>query len=227
MGKRIQRILLSQVGTEVVNLGYTGENMHTQIIINCAVIAEDYPDATVEVVVKPPEGDPYLAVVEYTDGVLTWDVAASDVAVSGDGRYQIIFTDGAEEIFRSAIGTTLIMKSVDEATGTAPTPQETWAEAMASELADQIAAAAEAVTPVIVVNCGTISSLPATIQAEGVTENYKAIMVELGTPTVMTSVLNVNAGDGTITLSGTKNSGSTTCVVTLIKVNSAVTGVVS
>lgn len=225
--KRYVKISLSRVGQEVLDLGYAGENLHTQVVISCTEIYAYYPNAVAELIVAPPSGDQYQAVINVDDGTLTWDITASDTAQSGSGRYQLIFTDNGEEIMRSAIGTTRIQASLDGTTGDAPTPAETFAQALASELADQIAAAAETVTPVIVVNCGTISTLPATITAAGVTTDYKAITVELGTPSIMTSELTVNTGDGTITLSGTKSSGNTTCIVTLIKVNSAVTGVVS
>lgn len=88
----------------------------------------------------------------------------------------------------------------------------------------EMESAAEMLMPVIVVDCGTITSLPVTLAATGVSSSYKALMVELGTPSLMKSVMTVEAGDGTLTLSGTKNSGSTTCVVTLIKVAHTVTG---
>lgn len=217
MGKRIQKILLREIGKEILNLGYAGENEHTEITINCAEVYAGYPDATVQMVVKPPVGDQYLAVVSYTAGLLKWDVTASDVAASGSGNYQLIFEDGGVEIFRSAIGKTQIMASLDGSTGDAPTPAETFAQALASELEEQIAAAAETITPVIVVNCGTISSLPVTLNADGVTEDYTLIGYEIGTPTIMTSKLTVETGDGIVTLRGTKNTGSTTMKLKLIK----------
>lgn len=141
MGKRIQKILLREIGKEVLNLGYAGENEHTEITINCVEVYADYPDATVQMVVKPPVGDQYLAVVSYTAGLLKWDVTASDVAASGGGSYQLIFEDGGVEIFRSAIGKTQIMASLDGSTGDAPTPQETWAEAMSGKIAELVDAA--------------------------------------------------------------------------------------
>lgn len=143
MGKRIQKILLREIGKEVLNLGYTGENEHTEITINCAEVYAGYPDATVQMVVKPPAGDQYLAVVTYTAGLLKWNISASDVAASGSGNYQLIFEDGGVEIFRSAIGKTQIMASLDESTGDAPTPQETWAEAMSGKIAELAGAAVD------------------------------------------------------------------------------------
>lgn len=223
-------VLLSQIGKHVLDLGFAGDSEHTRVAINCSTVSIDYPDAEAQLVVKPPSGDPYLAVTEFSDGTLIWDVSASDTAVSGSGEYQIIFTNALEdeEIFRSEVGNTLIKQSLDGATGDAPTPAETWAEAMTSELEEQIAAAANAIydslnMATVVVDCGTISTLPITLNAEGVTANHKAIAVELGTPTVMTSALTVTTGDGTITLTGTKESASTTCTVTLIKATNTVT----
>lgn len=143
MGKRIQKILLREVGKETLNLGYSGENEHTEITINCAEVYTDYPDAIVQMIVKPPSGDQYLAVITYTGGLVKWDVTASDVANSGSGSYQLIFTDDGTEIFRSAIGKTQVMASLDDTTGDAPSPAETFAAAVASELAGQIADAVD------------------------------------------------------------------------------------
>jgi hypothetical protein len=215
--KRYVKIPLSRVGLETLDLGYQGENLHTVVVINCAEVYASYPNAVAEMIVAPPTGDLYEAVIDVDDGILTWDITASDTAVAGSGHYQITFTDNGQEIMKSATGTTKITGSLDGSTGNAPTPAETFAEALADELEEQIAAAAETVTPVIVVNCGTISSLPVTLNAEGVTEEYTLIGYEIGTPTLMTSKLTVETGAGTITLRGTKNTGSTTVKLKLIK----------
>lgn len=67
----------------------------------------------------------------------------------------------------------------------------------------------------LAVDCGTITALPVTMNATGVTGNHKAIDIEIGTSSALTSAITVTTGNGTITLSGTI-SGSTTCKVILI-----------
>lgn len=62
-------------------------------------------------------------------------------------------------------------------------------------------------------NCGTISSLPATIQDENITADMVPLAYELGTPTAMQSNWNVSTDDGEIEITGTI-SGSTTLTLT-------------
>lgn len=62
-------------------------------------------------------------------------------------------------------------------------------------------------------NCGTISSLPATIEDENITADMVLLAYELGTPTAMQSNWNVSTDDGEIEITGTI-SGSTTLALT-------------
>lgn len=62
-------------------------------------------------------------------------------------------------------------------------------------------------------NCGTITSLPATIEDENITEDMVLLAYELGTPTAMQSNWNVSTDDGEIEITGTI-SGSTTLTLT-------------
>ena len=215
--KRYVKLPLSRVGLDPIDLGYQGENLHTVVVISCAEVYASYPNAVAELIVAPPSGAMYPAIIEVDDGILTWDILASDTAVAGNGRYQIIFTDNGEEVMKSGIGITKITASIDGTTGNAPSPAETFAQALADELEEQILAAAETVTPVIVVNSGTISSLPATIQDERVTAAYQPIAVNVSNEAFMGGKLTVTTGEGTVTLSGTKKSGSANVTVTLIK----------
>ncbi|MBR5111353.1 MAG: hypothetical protein IK099_14335 [Clostridia bacterium] len=67
----------------------------------------------------------------------------------------------------------------------------------------------------VTVDFGTVSSLPATKSAAGVTADMAAVAYEFGTPSAFTSALTVTTGSGTVTLSGTI-SGSSTVTVTLV-----------
>ena len=62
---RVINIRLSDLPTRTIDIGYAGENEHTQVQINCASVFADYPDATVAMTVKPPQGDNYSKTVTY------------------------------------------------------------------------------------------------------------------------------------------------------------------
>lgn len=72
-------------------------------------------------------------------------------------------------------------------------------------------------TEIIVVNMGTVSSLPKTVSNAKITADHVVIQAELGTPAAQTGDWTVNTSAGSVTLSGTI-SGSTT--VTLVLGNS-------
>ncbi|MBR3016621.1 MAG: hypothetical protein IKH57_06025 [Clostridia bacterium] len=74
----------------------------------------------------------------------------------------------------------------------------------------------------VTVNFGTVSSLPVTKSAAGVTVDMVPAAYEFGTPSAFTSALTVTTGSGTVTLSGTI-SGSSTVKITLVAAD-AVTG---
>lgn len=72
-------------------------------------------------------------------------------------------------------------------------------------------------TEIIVVNMGTVSSLPKTVSNAKITADHVVIQAELGTPSAQTGDWTVTTSAGSVTLSGTI-SGSTT--VTLVLGNS-------
>lgn len=61
----------------------------------------------------------------------------------------------------------------------------------------------------ITVNFGTVSSLPVTKSAAGVTADMIAVAYEFSAPNVFTDDLTVTAGNGTVTISGSINGSST------------------
>lgn len=135
------RISVWELDRRVLNLGYVGENEHSQILINCNSIFEDYPDAVATMMVQLPNGDTYPKTIT-RDGVwLEWTVADSDLGLAGNGKYQLTFTDSGE-VIKSIIGATTISASLD---GSAtPTPVETWLET-ANEMLAEMEAATDAI----------------------------------------------------------------------------------
>ena len=140
MGKRVQNFNLKNLETKVINLGYVGENVHTQIVIECSEVLWDYPNAEASMVVQPPRGDLYPVEVTREENNIIWEITASDVVYAGSGRVQLTFTNDGE-IVKSAVGTTRISGSI-EATGEAPEPLQNWMD-QAEETAHQIALTAK------------------------------------------------------------------------------------
>lgn len=140
MGKRVQNFNLKNLETKVINLGYVGENVHTQIVIECSEVLWDYPNAVASMVVQPPRGDLYPVEVTREENNIIWEITASDVVYAGSGRVQLTFTNDGE-IVKSAVGTTRISGSI-EATGEAPEPLQNWID-QAEETAYQIALTAK------------------------------------------------------------------------------------
>lgn len=70
--------------------------------------------------------------------------------------------------------------------------------------------------PVLVVSCGTISSLPSTINDDDITEDMVVVNQTLGTPAAQTGDWTVSTSNGSLTISGSI-SGSTTLTLYLSK----------
>ena len=70
--------------------------------------------------------------------------------------------------------------------------------------------------PVLVLDCGTVSTLPATISDADITADMVAIKAELGTPSAQTADWTVTTTAGSLTISGSV-SGSTTLTLYLCK----------
>lgn len=66
----------------------------------------------------------------------------------------------------------------------------------------------------ISVSCGTISSLPVTVNNAKIFSNHVVVKAQLGTPSAQTGNWTVTTSDGSLTISGTIT-GSTTCVLFL------------
>jgi len=70
--------------------------------------------------------------------------------------------------------------------------------------------------PVLVVSCGTISTLPSTINDDDITEDMVVVNQTLGTPAAQTGDWTVSTSNGSLTISGSI-SGSTTLTLYLSK----------
>ena len=74
---------------------------------------------------------------------------------------------------------------------------------------EEVKAAFEAVKTCLVIDCGTVSSLPKTVSNAAITADMVCVHAELGTPTAQTGDWTVTTSAGSLSVSGTI-SGSTT-----------------
>jgi len=125
---RVERALLEELSEKKFNIGYQGEQNHTQVIISCPVMFRDYPDAVASMVVKPPQGDLYPVSLTREVNDLIWDISDADVAIPGEGILQLTFTDGEgeeAEIIKTVYGSYSVNASL-VADGEAPDPVQSW-----------------------------------------------------------------------------------------------------
>jgi len=117
-------VRLCDLQKAVIPIGFSGENMHTKVQIDCKRVFDDYPDAIVYMAVKPPQGDTYPAIVTRDGDIVTWEVTNSDLLYPGSGEFQLEFTVD-DVIVKSFVGKLRIEKSII-VTGEVPDPWTSW-----------------------------------------------------------------------------------------------------
>lgn len=135
-------VRLADLDRVKINLGIAGENEHTHVLFDCKKAFDQYPNATPFLIVTPPRGDIYPAVVTRDGDIVEWVVTDSDLIYHGNGKVQLQFKQG-DIIMKSYEAMTSIAKS-SEPTGTVPTPIQTWitqANAILAAIPDDINAA--------------------------------------------------------------------------------------
>ena len=104
-------VRLADLNKVTIPIGFVGENLHTQVRIDCVKLFEDYPNAVPELTVNPPMGDTYPAVVTRDGDYVIWDIEDSDLIINGNGEIQLsFFVD--EVIAKSYIARIRIEKSL-------------------------------------------------------------------------------------------------------------------
>ena len=135
-------VRLADLDRVKINLGIAGENEHTHVLFDCKKAFDQYPNATPFLIVTPPRGDIYPAVVTRDGDIVEWVVTDSDLIYHGNGKVQLQFKQG-DIIMKSYEAMTSIAKS-SEPTGTVPTPIQNWitqANAILASIPDDINAA--------------------------------------------------------------------------------------
>ena len=117
-------VRLADLRNVMLPIGFMGENLHTQVQIDCKKAFEQYPNASVTMAVTPPMGESYPGLVTRDGDMVIWDVTDSDLVADGDGEIQLTFTEG-QKVKKSYNGRTRVYRSIMP-TGNVPTGVENW-----------------------------------------------------------------------------------------------------
>ena len=104
-------VRLDDLRTTVLNLGFVGENEHTQIRIDSKKMYDQYPTASASLTVCPPEGESYPAVIERDGDFVLWTITDSDLVHEGSGEIQLSFTV-SEVVAKTYIGRFKVNRSI-------------------------------------------------------------------------------------------------------------------
>jgi len=127
-------IRLADLAKATIPVGFAGENLHTQVRIDCLKIFEEYPDALATLTVQPPEGEPYPTIVTRDGDEVVWDVTNSDLIHEGKGELQLSFVED-EVVVKSYVGQYRVLKSILPS-GEIPDPIDDWITRAEAALAD-------------------------------------------------------------------------------------------
>lgn len=117
-------ISLRDIPTTRLQLGFEGENDHTQVIFDGTLLYARYPSAVASMTVKSPSGGLYPKTLVQSGNKLAWTITASDCAKFGSGQYQLTFTSGTE-VIKTYIGSFSVNASL-LGSGDPPDPVEDW-----------------------------------------------------------------------------------------------------
>lgn len=120
-----------------LEFGNQGENLVTEIKIDCAAWLDEYPGATVAAtVILPGYGAPAPLPVEMDGTVMTITVTRSMTAKAGRGSINLRVLGANDEEKRSAVVETHVRASRPPAEGEMPDPVQDWTNAANSKLAE-------------------------------------------------------------------------------------------
>lgn len=134
-------------GRGLTDIGYLGENEHRVVwFYESAALMKMYPDATVTLL-HQRKGDvtAYPVAPQYisTDkGLVEWTVQSGDVAVAGEGKCELAFTENGI-VAKTLIYGTLVSASLD-GSGEPPEPWESWVQEVQENANEAIQASNDA-----------------------------------------------------------------------------------
>lgn len=121
---RTVSIRLADLEKVSIQIGFVGENLYTQVRIDCLKLYEEYPSAVPSLTIKPPKGDSYPAVVTRENNTVIWNVSNSDLVHQGSGELQLAFIVD-EIVAKSYVGRLHINRSLVP-DGEAPDVIQNW-----------------------------------------------------------------------------------------------------
>lgn len=132
--------------SDVIPIGYAGENEAREIAIDICQLVRTWPDLRPELVARRPgETDVYPCKTSVEDGVLVWTVTGADTAKSGEGEARVYMLDGEGKIAKSRIVKTLIRGGMEgEMREEMPDASAPWVESVTQAGAEAKASAEEA-----------------------------------------------------------------------------------
>jgi len=115
---------------KVVVLGHRGEHLARCIVFDIADWQTSYGEGAVQLLaLRSGEETPYPCAVSVQDGMVRWDVRATDVARPGRGRVELQYHAGGA-VVKSETYRTLTMEALGEAGPVPPDPEKDWVEAV-------------------------------------------------------------------------------------------------
>lgn len=190
--------------------------------------------------VAKPDGNYYTTRCTINGSLITWDTAEQETPLAGELQAQIRITKSGVNV-----GTARFVEFVEQSAMDGYTPSESdisifqqlatdaanaaLAAESAEAEAEQIISTYEQIPSrvstletktdkleVLVIDCGTVSSLPKTVTDANIEDDMVVLNSEIGTPSAQTGDWTVTTSAGSLTVSGTI-SGSTTLKLYLMK----------
>ena len=131
---KVIRATQQMLETRTLVLGFQGENLRTQLRVDCSPTFAEYPNATPALAIKPPSGETYPVFVERDGNEVVWDIVANNLVLKGDGELQLTFYKG-NVIAKTSIGHITVNRSL-QIDGEMPDVVATWIENANRKLAE-------------------------------------------------------------------------------------------
>ena len=176
--------------------------------------------------VLKPDGNYYSTDCVVGGNLVSWETEEQETPLSGELQAQIRLIENGNDI-----GTACFIEFIEPCPADGGTPSETVmesirqyvtrAETAARTTEEDVGIVEEIISAygnpeTLVIDCGTISSLPKTVENENIEEDMVVVQSVLGTPSAQTSDWTVTTGNGRLTISG-EASGNTTLTLYLMK----------
>ena len=91
---RTIHISVNDLDKRTVYLGIQGESNRTRLLVDCTPIFRQYPNASAELIIRPPVGDDYQAAILRDGNTIAWTITAADLQQHGSGEMQLVFREG-------------------------------------------------------------------------------------------------------------------------------------